>query len=110
MGRLYLIKCIGYFWIVLTVRLPFTKSISTTSGFCSCEFIICIIQKALRIKKGYTSYEYFAYEHNISRAQFGRYERGEDLRFSTLARIITAFDMTFEEFFSEGFSLESNTN
>jgi len=66
--------------------------------------------KALRIKKGYTSYEYFAYEHNISRAQFGRYERGEDLRFSTLARIITAFDMTFEEFFSEGFSLESNTN
>ncbi|WP_454059446.1 helix-turn-helix domain-containing protein [Elizabethkingia ursingii] len=65
--------------------------------------------KALRIKKGYTSYEYFAYEHNISRAQFGRYERGEDLRFSTLARIITAFDMTFEEFFSEGFSLEKNT-
>lgn len=65
--------------------------------------------KALRIKKGYTSYEYFAYEHNISKAQFGRYERGEDLRFSTLARIITAFDMSFEEFFSEGFSLEKNT-
>ena len=59
--------------------------------------------KELRISKGYTSYEYFAYEHNISRAQFGRYERGEDLRFSTLARIISAFDMTFEEFFSEGF-------
>lgn len=61
--------------------------------------------KSLRIKKGYTSYEYFAYEHNISRAQFGRYERGEDLRFSTLARIVSAFDMTFEEFFSEGFSI-----
>lgn len=59
--------------------------------------------KSLRIAKGYSSYEYFAYEHNISRAQFGRYERGEDLRFSTLARIISAFDMTFEEFFSEGF-------
>lgn len=59
--------------------------------------------KEIRIKKGYTSYEYFAYEHNISRAQFGRYERGEDLRFSTLAKIITAFEMTFEEFFSEGF-------
>lgn len=62
--------------------------------------------KSLRIKKGYTSYEYFAYEHNISRAQFGRYERGEDLRFSTLLRIIKAFDMTLEEFFSEGFSKE----
>lgn len=59
--------------------------------------------KSLRIKKGYSSYEYFAYEHNISRAQFGRYERGEDLRFSTLIKIIKAFDMTLEEFFSEGF-------
>lgn len=64
--------------------------------------------KSLRIKKGYTSYEYFAYEHNISRAQFGRYERGEDLRFSTLLRIIDAFDMTLEEFFSEGFSRSEN--
>ncbi len=59
--------------------------------------------KSLRISKGYSSYEYFAYEHNISRAQFGRYERGEDLRFSTLVKIIKAFDMTLEEFFSEGF-------
>lgn len=59
--------------------------------------------KSLRISKGYSSYEYFAYEHNISRAQFGRYERGEDLRFSTLTKIIKAFDMTLEEFFSEGF-------
>ncbi|WP_330744919.1 helix-turn-helix domain-containing protein [Chryseobacterium sp. CP-77] len=59
--------------------------------------------RKLRIAKGYSSYEYFAYEHNISRAQFGRYEKGEDLRFSTLAKIIYAFDMTLEEFFSEGF-------
>ncbi|AZB24286.1 XRE family transcriptional regulator [Chryseobacterium bernardetii] len=59
--------------------------------------------RELRIAKGYSSYEYFAYEHNISRAQFGRYEKGEDLRFSTLAKIIYAFDMTLEEFFSEGF-------
>lgn len=62
--------------------------------------------KEIRISKGYTSYEYFAYEHNISRAQFGRYERGEDLRFSTLIRIVSAFDMTFEEFFSKGFGEE----
>ena len=59
--------------------------------------------RQLRIKKGYTSYEYFAYEHEISRAQFGRYERGEDLRFSSLVKIINAFDMTLEEFFNEGF-------
>ena len=59
--------------------------------------------KQLRIKAGYTSYEYFAYEHNISRAQFGRYENGQDIRFSTLIRIVDAFGMTLEEFFSEGF-------
>ena len=62
--------------------------------------------RQIRISKGYTSYEYFAYDNNISRAQFGRYERGEDIRFSTLARIIEAFDMTVEEFFSEGFDAD----
>ena len=59
--------------------------------------------KSLRISKGYTNYEYFAYEHNIPRAQFGRYERGEDLRFSSLVKVVKAFGMTLPEFFSEGF-------
>ncbi|MEM9388819.1 MAG: helix-turn-helix transcriptional regulator [Bacteroidota bacterium] len=59
--------------------------------------------KSLRIAKGYTNYEYFAYEHNIPRAQFGRYERGEDLRFTSLVKVVRAFDMTLPEFFSEGF-------
>jgi transcriptional regulator with XRE-family HTH domain len=59
--------------------------------------------KQLRIERGYTSYEYIAYEHNISRAQFGRYEQGQDLRFSSLLRVLVALDVTLEEFFSEGF-------
>lgn len=59
--------------------------------------------KSLRIAKGYTNYEYFAYEHNIPRAQFGRYEKGEDIRFSSLVKVVQAFGMTLEEFFSEGF-------
>ncbi|MEJ5051020.1 helix-turn-helix transcriptional regulator [Chryseobacterium culicis] len=59
--------------------------------------------KEIRIAKGYSSYEYFAYEHNISRAQYGRYEKGEDLRFSTLAKVINAFGMTMNEFFADGF-------
>lgn len=57
--------------------------------------------KQLRIQKGYTSYEYFAYEHNISRAQFGRYENGQDLRFSSLIRVVSALGMSVSEFFSE---------
>ena len=59
--------------------------------------------KALRIKKGYTSYEYFAYDHDISRAQFGRYEKGADLRFSSLLKVLKALDISLKEFFSEGF-------
>ena len=59
--------------------------------------------KQLRIKKGYTSYEYFAYDHNISRAQFGRYEKGQDLRMSSLIKIVNAFGISLKEFFSEGF-------
>jgi len=59
--------------------------------------------KALRIKKGYTNYENFAFEHDIPRAQFGRYERGEDLRYSSLLKVIEAFDLSPKEFFSEGF-------
>lgn len=59
--------------------------------------------KALRIARGHSSHETFAYENNFNRAQYSRYERGEDLRFSTLLRIVQALDMTLEEFFSEGF-------
>lgn len=59
--------------------------------------------KSLRVNKGYTSYETFAYEHNISRAQFGRYEKGQDIRYSSLIKVISAFGMTPGEFFSEGF-------
>lgn len=55
--------------------------------------------KELRIQKGYSNYENFAFEHNIPRAQFGRYENGEDLRYTSLLRVVRAFDMTLEEFF-----------
>lgn len=59
--------------------------------------------RQLRLKLGYTNYEHFAYEHNISRAQFGCYEQGQDLRFSTLVKIVSAFGMNMKELFSEGF-------
>ena len=59
--------------------------------------------KSLRLKHGYSNYEHFAYDHDISRAQFGRYEKGEDIRFTSLSKIARAFNMTLQEFFSEGF-------
>jgi transcriptional regulator with XRE-family HTH domain len=59
--------------------------------------------RQLRLKRGYTSYEIFAFENNINRAQFGRYERGEDLRISSLFKVLRALKVTPKEFFSEGF-------
>ena len=59
--------------------------------------------RTLRKEKGYPNYEQFAYKHNISRAQFGRYEKGENLRFLSLLKVVDAFGMSLAEFFSEGF-------
>ena len=60
--------------------------------------------KELRLKKGYQSYENFAYDHGIARAQFGRYESGkDDLRYSSLVKVIKALDISLRDFFSEGF-------
>lgn len=57
--------------------------------------------KALRIKAGYASYETFAYEHGLPRAQYGRYEQGKDLRFSSLVKVVAVFGLTMAEFFEE---------
>lgn len=59
--------------------------------------------KALRLEKGHDNYEKFAMEHDISRGQYWRYEKGKDLNFSTLLRVVKALDITLAEFFSEGF-------
>lgn len=59
--------------------------------------------KDLRIKKGYTNYEYFAYENNIGRAQYGKYETGGNIQFNTLVKILKALDVSLKDFFSEGF-------
>jgi hypothetical protein len=59
--------------------------------------------KQLRVKKGYTNYEYFAYEHNIGRAQYGKYETGGNIQFDTLIKLIKMHKMSIKDFFSEGF-------
>ena len=57
----------------------------------------------LRKKAGFSNYENFAWTNNISRAQYLRYESGEDIRFTTLLKVIKAHNLTLKEFFSEGF-------
>ena len=57
--------------------------------------------KALRIRKGYTNYEIFAFENGLNRANYGRYENGYNLRLDTLIKILECHNMTLEEFFKE---------
>jgi transcriptional regulator with XRE-family HTH domain len=59
--------------------------------------------RSIRISKGFTSHESFANKYEISRTQYARYEKGSNLSFDSLLKIIAAFDMTVKEFFSEGF-------
>lgn len=70
--------------------------------------------RELRIEKGYTNYEQFAYDNHIPRAQYGRYEKGQDLRFSSLLKVLKALGISLEEFFKdfekEGYILSANQN
>ncbi|HAA17468.1 MAG TPA: transcriptional regulator [Cytophagales bacterium] len=54
----------------------------------------------LRKAKGYTNYEQFAFEAGIARAQYYRYEQGQDLRISSLLKVLDALEITPGEFFS----------
>ncbi|WP_353089262.1 helix-turn-helix transcriptional regulator [Flavobacterium sp.] len=53
-----------------------------------------------RKKAGYTNSEYFAYENNISRPQYGKYEAGANIQLNTLIKILKAMNVSLEEFFT----------
>jgi transcriptional regulator with XRE-family HTH domain len=59
--------------------------------------------KSLRIAKGYSNHEAFANDHNLHRAQYWRYEKGQNLTYLSLLKLTQAFGITLEEFFSKGF-------
>lgn len=59
--------------------------------------------KELRKKAGYTSQETFAYDAEIPRALYGRYEKGSNLTIASLLKITDFHKMTLEQFFCDGF-------
>ncbi len=59
--------------------------------------------KKIRLEKGYKNQESFAYVSDIPRAQYGRYEKGTNLTLLSLFWILSHHNISFEEFFSEGF-------
>lgn len=63
--------------------------------------------KQLRINAGYKSQEAFAYDANIPRAQYGRYETGSNITIISLDKIIKYHQLTLSQFFSEGFDTDN---
>ena len=61
--------------------------------------------KTLRKEKGFKSYELFAYDIDVSRTGMSNYESGnfDDIRLSTLLKIIDGLEISVQDFFSEGF-------
>ncbi len=53
--------------------------------------------------KGYTNYEHLAYDVGISRSQYGKYEKGGNIKFTTLCKILKHLDVSLSDFFIEGF-------
>lgn len=57
--------------------------------------------KELRKKKGYTSHEDFAFDHEIPRVQYWRIENGKtNLTMRSLVKLLAVHKLTVEEFFN----------
>jgi transcriptional regulator with XRE-family HTH domain len=62
-------------------------------------------KKLARLRKaaGYNNSDDFAYDHEINRSQYGKYEAGvKDMRISSLTKIVNALGLTLDEFFKDG--------
>ena len=57
--------------------------------------------RQLRKDRGYMNYEKISYDYNISRAQWGRYEKGQNITFLLILKIVKALEVTLEEFFRD---------
>lgn len=57
--------------------------------------------KQLRLNKGYSSAEIFAYEHGLNRVSYWRMEKGCNITLTSLLRILDIHNITLQEFFSD---------
>lgn len=55
----------------------------------------------IRIEKGYTSYENFAVEFEISRMQYWRMEKGTNFTFQSFLKILDAHKISLKDFFKD---------
>lgn len=57
--------------------------------------------KEIRLSKGYTSYETFAFDNNLNRVQYWRIESGSNITLKTLLKVLEIHQISLEEFFKD---------
>ena len=57
--------------------------------------------KELRIQKGYSSHENFAWDHNLNRVQYWRIEKGSNITLKTLITILDIHQISLSDFFKD---------
>jgi len=55
--------------------------------------------KKMRIEKGYTSYENFAWDNDLGRIQYWRLEKGTNFTMQSLLKVLDVHKVSLEEFF-----------
>jgi transcriptional regulator with XRE-family HTH domain len=60
--------------------------------------------KHYRKLRGYSNYEHLAFDVGISRSQYGKYENGGNIKYTTLCKILNHLNVSLEDFFNEGFN------
>lgn len=57
--------------------------------------------KEIRLSKGYTSYETFAFVNELNRVQYWRIESGKNITLKTLIKVLDIHKMSLEDFFKD---------
>ena len=55
--------------------------------------------KDLRIGKGYTSYEQFAWDNDLNRVQYWRMEKGVNITLKSLLKVLEIHQLSLSDFF-----------
>lgn len=65
------------------------------------KFLLLVGERLRELRKqaGYSNQETFAYDAEIPRAQYGRYEKGINLTLISLKKILDFHKLSFEDFF-----------
>lgn len=57
--------------------------------------------RCLRVEMGYSSYEQFAFEHQLSRIQYFKMESGTNFTMASLLKLLEIHEMDFFEFIAD---------